>query len=92
MSSLDENKEINNKTNLENELKNIGFTNSEIEEVLSIIEKAEITIQSKLAELNSKKATSEEINLSFTDLKSINNKMNENVRAKIKEIKERKTI
>ena len=87
MSSLDENKEINNKTNLENELKNIGFTNSEIEEVLSIIEKAEITIQSKLAELNSKKATSEEINLSFTDLKSINNKMNENVRAKIKEIK-----
>ena len=92
MSSLDENKKINNKTNLENELKNIGFTNSEIEEVLSIIEKAEITIQSKLAELNSKKATSEEINLSFTDLKSINNKMNENVRAKIKEIKERKTI
>lgn len=92
MSSLDENKEINNKTNLENELKNIGFTNSEIEEVLSIIEKAEITIQAKLAELNSKKATSEEINLSFTDLKSINNKMNENVRAKIKEIKERKTI
>lgn len=92
MSSLDENKEINNKTNLENELKNIGFTNSEIEEVLSIIEKAEITIQAKLAELNSKKATSEEINLSFTDLKSINNKMNENVRVKIKEIKERKTI
>ncbi len=92
MSSLDENKEINNKTNLENELKNIGFTNSEIEEVLSIIEKCEITIQSKLAELNSKKATSEEIKLAFTDLKSINNKMNENVRAKIKEIKERKTI
>ncbi len=92
MSSLDENKEINNKTNLENELKNIGFTNSEIEEVLSIIEKAEITIQSKLAELNSKKATSKEIKLAFTDLKSINNKMNENVRAKIKEIKERKTI
>ena len=92
MTSLDENKEINNKTNLENELKIIGFTDSEIEEVLSIIEKAEITIQSKLAELNSKKATSEEINLSFTDLKSINNKMNENVRAKIKEIKERKTI
>ena len=92
MSSLDENKEINNKTNLENELKNIGFTNSEIEEVLSIIKKAEITIQSKLAELNGKKATSEEINIAFTDLKSINNKMNENVRAKIKEIKERKTI
>lgn len=92
MSSLDENKEINNKTNLENELKNIGFTNSEIEEVLSIIEKGEITIQSKLAELNSKKATSEEIKRAFTDLKSINNKMNENVRAKIKEIKERKTI
>lgn len=92
MCSLDENKEINNKTNLENELKNIGFTNSEIEEVLSIIEKGEITIQSKLSELNSKKSTSEEIKLAFTDLKSINNKMNENVRAKIKEIKERKTI
>lgn len=92
MSSLNENNKEYSKINLENKLKDIGFTNVEIKEVISVIEKAEATISLELKELNSKNNSSEDLKIAFYKIKSIHNKMNEDIKEKIEEIKERKRV
>lgn len=84
------------KYTLEKKLKEIGFTESEIDEVFAIIEHAENKLRIKkdsLVGMNiNNPNVNEDMKIVFEAIRNIQNQMNEDVRAKIAEIKGRKGI
>lgn len=84
------------KSTLEIKLKSIGFSDDEVDEVFAIIEHAENKMQIKKDSLvgmniNNPKVN-EDMKVVFEAIRNIQNTMNEDVRAKIAEIKARKGI
>lgn len=84
------------KRTISQNLKNIGFTKDEIKEVIDIINEAEEAIQYKKDALEGSNInndhTQEIMKKTFYDIRQLELKMAEDVKAKIAEIKMRKNL